>query len=202
LKAEVTQTLENTNTLLTNVSDISQKLLTVTTMILAMNQSLESFDGTAVLAGVNEIKAMLVPNSVALLLPAHAAQPVGEIMSVSFYMNITDPVIQVSVFGIGNPGENEIGLSYDTLALRFVGVNKGDLIADWNTLDAYENQPGQVTIGGYAGGGTPAILQSGVLFTIDFEVMTEFTETDIQLANYVDDLEGFIPEPIYGKLVR
>ena len=171
-------------------------------MILAMNQSLESFDGTAVLEGINEIKAMLVPNSVALLLPAPAGQAVGDVMSVSFYMNITDPVIQVAAFGVGNPGENEVGLSYDTTNLRFVGIHKGDLTADWNTLDAYENQPGEVTIGGYAGAGTPALMQSGVLFTIDFEVMNEFAETDIQVANYVDDLEGFIPEPIYGKIVR
>lgn len=99
----------------------------------------------------------------------------------------------IEAFGFG-----PAGFVFDPAHLSFVGLVRGADTVPWNSVDANEVNPGELTVGGFAGGARGLIGDKPVhLFTIQLTVSTPTVVTsNISLNNYVDDIMDFLPKPL------
>lgn len=107
-----------------------------------------------------------------------------------------DPLGEITAFGFH--------VLFDETKLRFISVEPGEATVAWGTANIAGNeaQPGDVIIGGYAGG-AEAVIGSDVaeMVYITFEVLVD-EDITIQLDAYVDDFTEMKPEPYYGVITR
>ena len=109
---------------------------------------------------------------------------------------------EIPAFGIGNPGEEVPGISYDTTELQFVDVEKGNLIDDWGYFGGNEFAQGQIGLGGAYMQGTKITGEAvGILFIVRFRITSDqFTASTITFNNYIDGLVNFSPSPAYATV--
>jgi len=89
-------------------------------------------------------------------------------------------------------------LLFDVEKFQFIEALKSELTADWNSLAGNEATPGDATIGGFMGAGSPIVGDSaGVLFIVKLKVLVDgFTESNLIFHDYVDDISGMKPNPV------
>lgn len=118
-----------------------------------------------------------------------------------------DDVINIPVYVKGeNMWEIKafgLNLLFDAEKFQFIEAFKSELTADWNSLAGNEATPGDATIGGFMGAGSPVVGDSaGVLFIVQLKVLADgFTESTLTLKDYVDDIANMKPNPVSGVFV-
>jgi hypothetical protein len=90
-------------------------------------------------------------------------------------------------------------MTFNTSMFQFVSVSKGSLTGDWATVDG-NNASGTITIGGFAGSGTPIPAgSSGTIAIVKLRVTcsscSDGQQSTIQINTYTDDIAGMTPEP-------
>lgn len=112
---------------------------------------------------------------------------VDENISIPIRINAISPY-KIRAFGFRFWFENE--------ALEFIETQKGDLTADWDTVGAFEDKIGHVTVGGYPGMASEIQdIQTGILCILRFRIVREI-KTPIKIYELVDDLTQFKPLPL------
>lgn len=97
----------------------------------------------------------------------------------------------IEAFGFG-PG----GFVFEPAHFSYSGIVRGSDVIPWNSLDANEVTPGQLTIGAFAGAARGLIGDKPMhLFTIQLNVTTPDVTSTIVMDNYVDDVADFLPKP-------
>ena len=118
-----------------------------------------------------------------------------------------DDVIDIPVYVKGeNVWEIKafgLHLLFDTERFQFIEALKSDRQDDWNSLAGNEATPGDVTIGGLMGAGSPIVGDSaGVLFVVKMRVIADgFTESNFIFHDYVDDISNMKPNPVSGMFI-
>lgn len=90
--------------------------------------------------------------------------------------------------------ENGAGLTawgfkmrYSSEDLEFIGIERGELLQNWQEVAAFENTNGTVTIGGYHP--EPMTATDGEFLSLVFKIRTNFIgKSEIQLTHLVDDV--------------
>jgi hypothetical protein len=100
---------------------------------------------------------------------------------------------QIDAFGFG-----PAGFVFDPAHFSYVNIIRGADTVPWNTLDANEVNPGELTVGAFAGAARSLIGDKPMhLFTIELSVVAATTVTStIRLDNFVDDIVDFVPKPL------
>jgi len=118
---------------------------------------------------------------------------------------VQNDVVDIEVWAKGTAGSNieafglgPAGFVFDPAQFTYTGIVRGAEVIPWNSVDANEVNPGQLTIGGFAGGARGIIGDKPAhLFTIKLTVNTPNTVVGtITLDNYVDDIIDFTPKPL------
>ena len=133
-----------------------------------------------------------------------AAIPTNNEISVSCSPNqgLTGATVNCPISILGNLRSiSSFGLqfTFDTNMFDYVGTNKGTLAGDWAYIDG-NNVSGTVTIGGFAGSGSPIpVGSSGTIAVIVLRVTggtyPNGQQSTITIRAYSDDLAGMTPEP-------
>jgi Viral BACON domain/Cohesin domain len=111
--------------------------------------------------------------------------------TVSFPVSISGNSKAIAAFGLQ--------LTFDTAMFQYVGTSAGGLTGGW-TVGGNESSPGTVTIGGFAGGGSPVPAGSSGTIAIVTLKVTGGTYSDgkqsvVAIRSYGDDISGMKPEP-------
>ena len=114
-----------------------------------------------------------------------------------------DTVITVSAAIQGNSQEIRVfglEMTFDTKMLQFQGLSKGSLTGGWETVDGNEISPGQLRVGGFAGGGASIAKDSkGPLVDLQFKVTGQAygngQQVQVCITNYSDDISALKPDP-------
>jgi hypothetical protein len=114
-----------------------------------------------------------------------------------------DTIITVSAAIKGNSEEIRVfglEMTFDTKMLQFQEVGKGSLNGGWAAVDANEISPGQLRVGGFAGGGTSIAKNStGTLVNLKFKVTGQAygngQQSQVCIAKYSDDISALKPDP-------
>jgi hypothetical protein len=113
--------------------------------------------------------------------------------------------VEITIGGNQSVISNGFGLNltFDTNMFQFLSVSKGNLTGDWAAVAGNESSPGNVTIGGFRGAGTPiAVGSSGRIAVATFRVTGDSysngQQSQISISNYTDDIAGMKPEPASG----
>ena len=111
--------------------------------------------------------------------------------TVTFVIAIDGNSRDISAFGLD--------LTFDTAMFQYVGTSKGTLTGDW-TYIAGNNASGTITIGGFAGSGTPVTTgQSGAIAVVTLSVTggsySNGYQSQVLIRSYADDFSGMSPEP-------
>jgi hypothetical protein len=122
--------------------------------------------------------------------PAQAAQ--NDVLRVEVWVKATAGAT-MNAFGLG-----PAGFVFDPAHFSYANIIRGGDTIAWNTLDANEVNPGELTIGGFAGAARDIVGDKPVhLFTVELNVVAATTITSaITLDNYVDDIVDFLPKPL------
>ena len=111
--------------------------------------------------------------------------------TVTFVIAIDGNNRDISAFGLD--------LTFDTAMFQYVGTAKGTLTGDWTYIEG-NNTSGTVTIGGFAGSGTPVTTgQSGAIAVVTLSVTggsySNGYRSQVLIRSYADDISGMSPEP-------
>jgi len=182
--------------LVAKVDKISADMLIVVTAVTSMAHTVNALDLPSLHAKLD----LILLGDGSLTLPDTNGASIGEVVAVPVFFK-GDPLLEISAFGFGGGGSP--GFAFNSAHFMFRGVTPGAFLTDWQGFDGNETNPGEVTIGGFAGGGTPIDGgQNGVLFYVNLEILVDtFTESQVRLDNYVDDVANFKPQPVYGRVL-
>jgi len=159
-----------------------------------------SYTGTITITDPN---ASNNPQTAGVTLTINAALGDNEIgISCSPSSGGTDTIIDIPISINGNQKVITyfgLKLTFDTSVFQFVSVSKGSLTGSWATVDGNPIS-GTVTIGGYAGSGTPVPVGSnGSIAVVKLKVTcsgcSDGQQSQISIDNYTDDISGMTPEP-------
>jgi hypothetical protein len=114
----------------------------------------------------------------------------------------TGATISVPISVLGNLSEIStfgLQLTFDTNMFEYIGTDKGNLTGSWAFVDG-NNISGTVTIGGFAGSGSPIPQGSaGSLTVVTLRVTGgsygDGQQSQITIRGYTDDIAGMKPEP-------
>jgi len=82
----------------------------------------------------------------------------------------------------------------------FDGVEKGPLTSGWSTVDGFQISPGNVRVGGFAGGASAIPAGStGAIVAVRLKVLcsgcANGQQSNICITNYTDDIASMTPKP-------
>lgn len=111
--------------------------------------------------------------------------------TISVPISILGNLNSISTFGLQ--------LTFDTNMFDYVGTSKGNLTGTWAFVDG-NNISGTVTVGGFAGSGSPILKGSeGSLAVVTLRVTggsyPNGQQSQIAIRNYTDEIAGMKPEP-------
>lgn len=145
------------------------------------------------LGGLTSKVDMLLKPSQSIWTGSVSFQAAPEIVNVPVIVK-GEPLAEITAFGFT--------LLYDSAELRFVSATAGVGTASWQAVDGNETQPGQVIVGGFAGGGVAVAGENiSEIVILQFEVLVDY-DVPFQINTYVDDIAGMQPEPYYGVILK
>lgn len=138
-----------------------------------------------------DIDALLTPDLTvwAEINPMPIAQ--NEVLNVEVWVKGTAGS-SIEAFGFG-----PAGFVFNPAHFSYAGFVRGMQTIAWNSADANEVNPGELTIGAFAGGARGLVGDKPMhLFTIRLTVATpDVVASLITLDNYVDDVADLLPKP-------
>jgi hypothetical protein len=117
---------------------------------------------------------------ISVTLPDTATAPAGQMVTIPVQLD-NPGNLPVDAFGMK--------LTFPTSLASYVSVEKSGTLTDsWFVVDASENVPGELTIGGFH---TTPVTTSGILFEIRLQMQSNVIgESGMTLSDFIDDIAG------------